>query len=256
MRFRLWCAYTNTRFPQRGGCSSTREWSMTKMRSRLCQCCSLASVDPDSSPVSVGVRTDRLWFLLSAAVFILRIDELILREWICFAPVGVWPAAPSSGNDEETFLHCSGFTSLSALPLMHAEVLFHMHLENTTSPLVLSRRRWAFVSRLWERFSFSLGDSPLSSRCCKPASLYADGRLCLAGIRVFGAYCCPQRWVCQGRMPSKSAGEHYISHYLRTIGHFLLAAGQRGWSLAAKLMERRAVWEGLASKRGKRFQNW
>lgn len=133
---------------------------------------------------------------------------------------------------------------------------FHMHLENTTSPLVLSRRRWAFVSRLWERFSFSLGDSPLSSRCCKPASLYADGRLCLAGIRVFGAYCCPQRWVCQGRMPSKSAGEHYISHYLRTIGHFLLAAGQRGWSLAAKLMERRAVWEGLASKRGKRFQNW
>lgn len=65
----------------------------------------------------------------------------------------------------------------------------------------------------------------------------ADGRLCLAGAHILGAYRCPQRWGCQGRMPSKSAGEHYISHYLRTIGHFLLAAGQRGWSGAAKPQE-------------------
>ena len=50
-------------------------------------------------------------------------------------------------------------------------------------------------------------------------------------------------------------GEHYISHYLRTIGHFLLAAGQRGWSGAAKLQEGSTdCRRGLASEGGELYE--
>lgn len=94
---------------------------------------------------------------------------------------------------------------------------------------------WNGFERCW--FSHkSLGNSPLHfftvNKHCT-----ADGHLCLAVACSLGTYRCPQRWGCQGKGASKSAGEHYISHYLRTIGHFLLAAGLRCWSGAAKLQE-------------------
>lgn len=148
----------------------------------------------------------------------------------------------SSRNNGEAPIRRSSFT-LTFCSASNAlwGVLSHMlrkMIENLSGCI-----EWAEVSFretvVWEVLVFPqvFRGFPPSLSAVNQHHRTADGRLCLAGAHILGAYCCPQRWGCQGRMPSKSAGEHYISHYLRTIGHFLLAAGQRGWSGAAKLQE-------------------
>lgn len=136
--------------------------------------------------------------------------------------------------------------SLSASPHMHSEVFFFCFFYMCFEKMIENLPgciEWAEVSfretAVWEVLVFPQVSRGFPSHLSAVNQHHrtADGRLCLAGAHILGAYCCPQQWGCQGRMPSKSAGEHYISHYLRTIGHFLLAAGQRGWSEAAKLQE-------------------
>lgn len=83
------------------------------------------------------------------------------------------------------------------------------------------------MKRLCER---SLRGIPLSPRSAvKPASPAPLMDISVWQVLIYLAPTVARSdEACRGGMLPRVQGEHYISHYLRTIGHFLLAAGQRG----------------------------
>ena len=197
-------------------------------------------------------------FGLSVVAFITWIDELILREWICelwrFGDVSVWLWFFPAGTMKKLSFSVLLSPSLSASPQMSSELNFShvLQRDDRKSPKLYWVGGGEFLWNGCVRgacFPTSLQGIPLSSLCCKPASPHRWW------TSLFGR--CSYTWRLQlptamrlsGQNASKSAGEHYISHYLRTIGHFLLAAGQRGWVGAAKLQE-----ESMGLRRGWRLK--
>lgn len=138
-----------------------------------------------------------------------------------FGDVSVWLRLFPAGTRKKLPISVLVSASLSASPQMHWRVCIFTcaSQDDRKSP----RLYWVgggefFVKRLCERCLFShksSGDSPLLSLSAVNQHHHtADGRLCLAGAHILGAYCCPQRWGCQGRMLPRVQGNiifHIIS---------------------------------------------
>lgn len=141
----------------------------------------------------------RVWMCGWPAVFRAQINDLILTEWSCQA-LHWWRCLTLSSGNNEKALHQRFSFSLRFTSHAHSFVLSWD--DRKISQVALRGQRWAFVKRLWAGLVFPQIfrglPSPLSA--VKRYHYAADGRLCLAAACILGAYCCPQRWGCQGRM--------------------------------------------------------
>ncbi len=182
---------TPSLFPQQGDCGSAAycndQWEfqlLIKCRASSCW----AVLRGPSEPQLVWSHLETVWFLtcvsegvnsqtvilvgLSAVAFIIWIDELILREWICWAQALRWckclTPVLSSGNNDEALLQRFSFTfafciASNALRGVFSHVLQKM-IENLPGCI-----EWAEVSfretAVWEVLVShkSSGDSPLHS---------------------------------------------------------------------------------------------
>lgn len=177
------------------------------------------------------------------------IDDPILRERSCRARALRWckclTPVLSSGNEGEALHQPFSFSltfCIASNTFKSCVFTCASRDEKKNSQVVLSGWRWVFLWDGYVRgacFPTNLQGIPLSSLsfCCKPASPHRWWTSLFGRCSYTWRLLLPTAMRLSGQNASKSAGEHYISHYLRTIGHFLLAVGQRGWSGAAKLQE-------------------
>lgn len=164
---------------------------------------------------------------LSSVALAMWIDDPILRERSCRARALRWckclTPVLSSRNEGEAPHQPLSFSLTFCIASNTLKSCVFTCASQDEKKKKTPRLYWVgggefLVRRLCERCLFShksSGDSPLLSlSAVNQHRRTADGRLCLAGAHILGAYCCPQRWGCQGRMLPRVQGNiifHIIS---------------------------------------------